>query len=349
MGPVAAMPVRKGSGMKVETSSAKRKTARVYSQNEATIRAILLVGAVFMLVTPIVQVVTALFIESRAVPNYTVAYLLVGGLRAAAGAVVRAALFVLIFWSAKDFFFERWVLYGTGWWFVSILGVSWMAITGSSGLAASALHAALSLVVFMFSAYLVKEIFSRTTEIRTVKEKFFGQNSSSKNEKMNVEEEPIVRHQKDPKMWNIFVLFLGLEIAVAFFFMTFIKWEYGVPAVYEVPSRKNLLIIGSLALFLIVLPVFNNIRSNVARCNDSDDYSFNRFTSILLLFSMALYTNSLWFLNNIFDGSQMTIGMVFGPLFLLGIVVVGVLGILNFFSLVISFPRKKISSSLESH
>jgi hypothetical protein len=151
--------------MNANTTSAKRKTAKVYSRNGATIRAILLVVAVFSLISPTVQQLIALFLMERGdVPDIGWLFLVVGVFQATLRALIPATCFVLIFWFAKDFFLERWVLYGTVWWCVSMLGAACMAATGSSGLAASVLHTVLSLVAFMSCAYLTKVIYSRTLE-----------------------------------------------------------------------------------------------------------------------------------------------------------------------------------------
>ena len=324
--------------MEVETSSARRKTAKVYNRNGATIRAILLVGAVFMLASALMYVLTALFLDARGIPGFSLTYLFVGGFQAALGAVFRATLFVLIFWFAKNFFLERWVLYATVWWFVSLLGVSGMAISGNSGLVAAALRTCLSLGVYLFSAYLTKEIYSRTVEVITNRRNDIGRSISSGENRESVEDDAGISNQKDSKDWKRFVLLLGLEVAVAFFCLTFIQWDNEAPRIYEVPSRDHLRILVAVAIFFIAFPVFNNIRSNSVRDNDSERFKFNRSVSAALLFLMAFVTN-FWLLIGSTD-SQGGIGTVLGPLFLVVFVVIGILGLLNFFSLVFNFPRR---------
>jgi hypothetical protein len=125
----------------------------------------LFVGAVFVLVSPTVQQLIALFLGDWGnIPDSGWLFLVVGLFQATLRAIIPATCFVLIFWFAKDFFLERWVLYGTVWWCVSLLGVACMAITKPSGLAASTLNTVLSLVAFMSCAYLTKVIYSRTVE-----------------------------------------------------------------------------------------------------------------------------------------------------------------------------------------
>jgi hypothetical protein len=151
--------------MEVKTTSAKRKTTKVYGRNGATIRAILLVVAVFALRSPrFQQVIALLLVERRDVPDIGWLFLVVVVFQATLRAIIPATCFVLIFWFARDFFLERWVLYGTVWWCFSMLGVACMAATGSSGLAESALNTGVSLVAFMSCAYLTKVIYSRTVD-----------------------------------------------------------------------------------------------------------------------------------------------------------------------------------------
>lgn len=333
-----AAPAGKADGMEVETSSASRKTAIVYNRNGATIRAILLVGAVFMLASALMYVLTALFLDARGIPGFSLTYLFVGGFRAALGAVVRASLFVLIFWFAKDFFLERWVLYATVWWFVSILGVSCMAITETSGLVASALRTFLSLGIYLFSAYLTKEIYSRTVDVGTSRKSDIGRSISSAENRSSVEDNAENLKRKGSKNWNRFTVLLGLEVAVVFFSLTLMQREYEAPPVYQAPNRDHLWILVAVAIIFIAFPVFNNVRSNTVRDNDSERFNFNRSVSATLLYLMAFVTN-FWLLIFLSD-SQGGIGTVFGPLFLVGFVVIGILGLLNFFSLVFNFPRR---------
>lgn len=162
--PLFPMPVQKAVAMNVETSSAKRKTSKTYGRTEATIRAMLFVGAIFTLLSPTMLSLAAFLIHERSVPGYGLLYFVMGVPQALLRSAVPTTCFVLIFWFAKDFFLERWVLYGTAWWCYSMLGVACMAATGSSDLATSALHTVLSIVTFMSSAYLVKVIYSRAVE-----------------------------------------------------------------------------------------------------------------------------------------------------------------------------------------
>lgn len=150
--------------MTADTSSARRKTPKVYGRNDAVIRAILYVGAISTLFSATMQVLIATFIVDRSFSDYFVRFLVVGASQAALRSVIPSICFVLIFWFAKDFFIERWVLYGTAWWCYSMLGVACMAVTGSSGLAESALPTVTSLIGFLLSAYLTKVIFSRVAE-----------------------------------------------------------------------------------------------------------------------------------------------------------------------------------------
>jgi hypothetical protein len=212
-----------------------------------------------------------------------------------------------------------------------------MAITGS-GLVASALRTFLSLGVYLFSAYLTKEIYSRTVDISMIRKDDIGRSISSNEDRGSVEDNAEISNQKDSKDWKRFVLLLGLEVAVAFFSLTFVQWDDDVPTVYELPSRDSLWILLAVALVLIAFPVFNNIRSHTVRDNDSERFKFNSFVSAALLFLMAFVTN-FWLLIFLND-SQGGIGTVFGPLFLIGFVVIGILGFLNFFSLVFNFPRR---------
>lgn len=152
-------------GTAAETSSASRRTQKVYDRNGATIRAVLGVGAVFTLVSPyLLQMIVFLIAERGSVPENFLLMALVAVPQAALRSIISATLFVLLFWFAKDFFLERWVLYGTAWWILSGLGIACTAAVGSTGLAGSALQTVLTLVACMSSAYLTKVIYSRTVE-----------------------------------------------------------------------------------------------------------------------------------------------------------------------------------------
>jgi hypothetical protein len=290
----------------------------------------------------------AIFVGKGAVPDAGLQHLVISLFQISLFAVFPATIFVLIFWFAKSLFLDRWILYGTIWWFVSVLGISCVGIGQSGDWRGWALRTTVSFAAILVSAYLVNEIYNRTVEISSKQEKSV-KNKNLENSGADIDREvQRKKRQRDKRTWNIFVIFLGLEIAGAFFFMTFLEWSYGAPSTFEVPDRDSLLIIGAIALFFIVFPVFNSIRSNALRDDGQDQFKFNRVVSASLLYSMAFLTNLSVFLNIIFDGSQMTIGMVFGPLLLAGVVVSGILGIQNFLSLVANFPRK-ISPAKESH